>query len=155
MILAFLPDMPGKKFDKPFKFLGYWHALAYDAKSGLGQVRKAADPNNVLLNEFLAHEFDRYEETCGEGVLPVPWDYVDKTWDANEKLAVLAHLMLGTEFQGWRGHSWCRFGCEAKMHGYRDMTDGVYVWPEGFVHYVEAHNVKPPEEFIRHALRGK
>jgi len=145
MILAFLPDAPGKKFDKPYKFLGYWHALGLDPESGLPQIP----------SEFTASQFDRYETTCGEGVLPVPWDYVDETWDENEKFAVLAHLKLGTEFEAWRGFSWCRFRCDGRMSGHRDLTDGTYVWPEGFAHYVEVHNVKPPEEFIRHALRGK
>jgi hypothetical protein len=146
MILAFLPDMPGKKYDRPYKFLGYWHAVGLDPESGLPQIP----------SEFTAQQFDRYETTCGEGTLPFPWDYVDKTWDENERLAVLAHLMTGTTFESWRGNSWCRFACATKyLSGYRDMTDGTYVWPEGFIHYVEAHHVKPPEEFIRHALRGK
>ncbi len=30
------------------------------------------------------------------------------------------------------------------------LTDGTYGWPQGFAHYVEAHGVRPPEEFVRH-----
>lgn len=32
------------------------------------------------------------------------------------------------------------------------LTDGVYVWPEGFAHYVESHHVRPPAAFVRRAV---
>ena len=32
------------------------------------------------------------------------------------------------------------------------LTDGTYVWPEGLAHYVSEHAVRPPEDFIKHAL---
>jgi len=143
MILNFDPSRPTRKLDKPLKFLGYWHAVGLD-KEGLP----------AIPNDFLAHEFDRYEETCGPGVLPFPWDFVDKTWDEKERLAVMAYLKVGKTYESWRGNSWCRFKCDSRyLPGYRDLTDGTYVWPEGFTHYVEKHNVKPPVEFIQHVLK--
>jgi len=36
--------------------------------------------------------------------------------------------------------------------GRSDMTDGVYVWPEGLAHYVEHHNVRLPHQFVQHVL---
>ena len=30
--------------------------------------------------------------------------------------------------------------------------DGTWVWPEGFAHSIEAHSVRPPQEFIDHLL---
>lgn len=33
------------------------------------------------------------------------------------------------------------------------LSDGHFIWPEGLAHYVDKHSVRPPEEFIRHALR--
>jgi hypothetical protein len=30
------------------------------------------------------------------------------------------------------------------------ITDGEYQWPAMYIHYIEAHLVKPPEDFIRH-----
>jgi len=35
-----------------------------------------------------------------------------------------------------------------------DLTDGIWVWPEGLAHYVDAHNVGLPHEFTEHALSG-
>lgn len=55
----------------------------------------------------------------------------------------------------WRGHSWCRFSCKNDQNGYRDFSDGYYLWPEGFGHYIEVHDLKPPEEFIRHIKSNK
>jgi hypothetical protein len=36
--------------------------------------------------------------------------------------------------------------------GSGERTDGVYVWPEGLVHYLEKHNVRLPQEFVDHVL---
>lgn len=33
-------------------------------------------------------------------------------------------------------------------------SDGTFVWPEGFAHYLEEHAVRPPQEFVQHALDG-
>lgn len=41
-----------------------------------------------------------------------------------------------------------------KFMGCTTLTDGKYVWPEGLAHYVTAHAVRPPEEFVRHALEN-
>lgn len=118
------------------KFLGYWHALF------LG-------PSGIVKGS----EFDSYEKKCGVGRLPVPWDYQDASWDPAERALTIQYLQRGTQYESWRGSSPCRFGCNGEKLGYRDYTDGVYVWPEGFAHYVEVHDVRPPESFLEH-LRG-
>ena len=47
-----------------------------------------------------------------------------------------------------RGHGWssCRFGCGP--NGSKDQTDGTWSSPEGLAHYVEAHAVCLPDEFL-------
>lgn len=46
------------------------------------------------------------------------------------------------------GHSWCRYGCEL-LNGSRELSDGVWVWPEGLAHYVEHHGLGLlPAEFL-------
>jgi hypothetical protein len=32
--------------------------------------------------------------------------------------------------------------------GDSDLTDGIWIWPEGLVHYVETHGLALPEEFV-------
>ena len=143
MILTCHPDIPGRKYDRPYKFIGYWHAISTDLMTRIGG------------------DFDQYETNFGEHgkfsniALPMPSDWVVENWDGEEKNAILNYIRNGYEFGAWRGNSWCRFaGCETRhIRGHRDLTDGTYVWAEGFAHYIDVHNVKPPQEFIDHALK--
>lgn len=85
---------------------------------------------------------------------PDPKDFVDASWDVEERKAVLGYLRAGRVETQWRGPSWCRMskGCDVRQMGSADLTDGVYVWPQGYAHYIEKHDVKPPPEFVRHVL---
>ncbi len=38
-------------------------------------------------------------------------------------------------------------------NGYGEFSDGTYLWPTGLAHYVEAHGVRLPAEFVEHATR--
>ena len=90
--------------------------------------------------------------------LPWPGDFVDPHWDATERDAVARYLDAQPDVQHWRGCSFCRLGCDMSPVNLRaglgstDKSDGIYTWPAGFAHYVRVHNVKPPQEFIDHAL---
>lgn len=81
---------------------------------------------------------------------PDPGEFVDPDWDESERLAVLEFLAQGEMISAWRGHSWCRFSCKNDTNGYRDFSDGYYLWPEGLAHYIQEHQVKLPDEFIQH-----
>jgi len=88
--------------------------------------------------------------------LPNPRDFVDHHWldtqqGKMEFKAVLAHLASGRVHEAYFGYSWCRI-CHRNDNGCKDLTDGVYVWPEGYAHYVREHAVKPPQEFIDHVM---
>jgi hypothetical protein len=140
MLLEFHPDVPGRTYDRPYKFLGYWHSVSVDQGDGL-PVKTGAD-------------FDRYEEQLGPAAMPLPSDYVDESWDKTQREKVVNYLNhVGQVFEHWRGYSWCRFSCGERNMGTTDFSDGTYVWPAGFGHYVEKHGVKPPQEFIDHVLR--
>jgi hypothetical protein len=104
------------------KFLGYW-AQKQDLKT------------------------DYYAQ---QGIdLPWPGEFTEPNWDPAERDLVAAYLDLAPDVQYWRGYSFCRLGC-GHLDGCTDKSDGTYVWPAGFSHYVRAHNVKPPQEFIQH-----
>lgn len=96
---------------------------------------------------------DRSEFTQPIGAVD-PRTLVDASWDATERARVVAYLKNGVTHETWRGFSYCRFECGRPSHkmGSRDLTDGVYVWPEGYAHYVEDHLVKPPADFITRVL---
>ena len=40
----------------------------------------------------------------------------------------------------------------SKFMGCATLTDGKYVWPEGLAHYVSAHAVRLPEDFVARSL---
>lgn len=84
--------------------------------------------------------------------LPIPWDYLDPTWDRSERTRVVQYLRSAPKVQWWRGYSDCRF-CGAR-NGTTDRSDGTFLWPDGFAHYLERHGVRPPEEFLEHVRRA-
>ncbi|GIE36219.1 hypothetical protein Ait01nite_092640 [Actinoplanes italicus] len=70
-----------------------------------------------------------------------------------ERDAVLAYLRSGTPLVAFAGRSVCRV-CGID-NGSTELTDGEYfIWPEGLAHYVEAHNVRLPEDVVAVARRG-
>lgn len=79
-----------------------------------------------------------------------PQMLVDSTWDGQERQAVIAHIRQAKEMVFYRGFSSCRF-CDAP-NGSSDKSDGLFFFPEGFDHYIEHHQVKPPQLFIDFAL---
>lgn len=88
--------------------------------------------------------------------LPDPRDYVDRSWDEQERDLVIAYLRAGHVFEEWRGISVCRYGNDcwtprSKM-GSKCLYDSSFIWPEGLPHYLERHGVRPPDEFVQHAL---
>jgi spore cortex formation protein SpoVR/YcgB (stage V sporulation) len=108
-------------------------------------------PGLVTDLKFIGYwDAEEYRAKLGND-LPDPSNYIDEDWNATERALVIAHLTQGKHWEGWLGQSSCRFGCSL-TNGSTDITDHTYVWPQGFAHYVEAHGVKPSQEFIDHIL---
>ena len=69
-------------------------------------------------------------------------------WEDDDKNRVCQYLKDGNTLFRYRGFSLCRI-CE-QFNGSTELTDGVWVWPQGLAHYVEAHDILLPEDFIDH-----
>jgi hypothetical protein len=91
-----------------------------------------------------------------EPELPHPRDYVDQVWDPAERDRAISYLeqccsRITRISLGW---SWCRFGCfggdSSPEMGRGECIDGVWVFPDSFLHYVRHHAVKPPPDFLEH-----
>jgi hypothetical protein len=82
-----------------------------------------------------------------------PQEFVDEYLDPPVREAMAHYLRSGVECAQYLGRSWCRFGCEASsvVLGSADLTDGVWMWPEGLAHYVEHHAVGLPDPFVEFA----
>lgn len=117
--------------------VGFW---APEAPSSAGRVS--------VFAEMLAHVANRI-------VQPYPdvQTCVDLLWSEQERNAVVRYLEQGKRVMAYLGFSTCRF---CKMdNGCAEFSDGVYVWPEGFKHYLLQHGVRPPQKFVRWALRTR
>lgn len=87
-------------------------------------------------------------------VLPNPRDLVDTSGSfENFRTRIVVadyitnHMMTGSIY---RGYSTCRIcNCD---NGSSDKQDDLFVCPEGYSHYLIAHNVMPDEEFAKHVF---
>jgi hypothetical protein len=70
--------------------------------------------------------------------------------DPEERGALSRYLRSGRTLVTYREVSFCRFDCGERDMGCRDLTDGVFVWPEGLAHYIDKHEVRLPERFLAH-----
>jgi ankyrin repeat protein len=88
-------------------------------------------------------------EPDGSG-LPHPREAIDEEWPPAERARVVRYLRRGRPIAAYLGYSHCRLECGIPWHfmGSRDLSDGVWVWPEGYAHYVEHHGVRPPPELL-------
>jgi hypothetical protein len=74
--------------------------------------------------------------------------FVDPTWDPSERERVRDHLARGFVARAYLGKSRCRL-CGNEV-GSLELSDGVFIWPEGLAHYVEVHDVRLPARFVEH-----
>lgn len=85
-----------------------------------------------------------------------PGDLVDNSWNKKERAKILDFLKSGKLSLAYAGPSPCRL-CDLEFNGTTELYDeaSMYTWPEGYAHYVEMHNVKPPQDLIDYILSLK
>lgn len=82
--------------------------------------------------------------------LPDPKKLVDADWRRVDRDRIVSYLKSGVLQSQEYGYSFCRFACGIPNRdmGTRNLTDGIWIWPEGLWHYIEAHDVRLPDEVI-------
>ncbi|MFI5461604.1 MAG: hypothetical protein ACHRXM_39980, partial [Isosphaerales bacterium] len=85
-------------------------------------------------------------------VWPDPTDFVDPSWDSDERERIGDYLRRGMLYRTYMGQSACRI-CNA-ANGNEEYTDGSYAWPQGLAHYVIDHAVRLPQSFVDHVVRA-
>jgi hypothetical protein len=77
---------------------------------------------------------------------PHPRDFFAPDWSPEERAAVVEHLLRPASAKHAHGVSYCRVCGGANGSG--EFTDGVWAWPQGLVHYVLRHSVRPADAFV-------
>lgn len=152
MILPRHPNHPGLSC----RAIGYWRipldpdrvaeAEAIIAGGGTAVVGRYRVTGSVQGSRHLLAEMRE------EAALPDPRDFVNPAWAASERAAVVDYLKRAPRVASWLGWSDCRF-C-GNNNGTTCLSDGVFVWPAGFAHYLVAHDVRPPAEFVAPGTAG-
>lgn len=89
----------------------------------------------------------RQREDSTEGL---PWPEENGQLPQDTKLRIAEYLMKGNLHTAWKGFSRCRI-C-GKMNGTICLTDGEFVYPEGYAHYIVDHNVMPDVDLLAKVL---
>jgi hypothetical protein len=97
-----------------------------------------------------------YWYSAQEKHFPKPQDFVDPTWQKENRQKIINYLKSGNAVRHYFGFSSCRFNCGARgiEMGTSDLSDGEWMWPEGLFHYIEIHNVRLPDEFIQTMIKN-
>lgn len=89
-----------------------------------------------------------------EPYYPHPELFIDENFDPEIRDWVIRYLKFSFPVHHYRGFSFCRFNCGGIPPGTSDNSDGEFIFPSGFIHYVEKHHVKPPQEFIDKVIKN-
>jgi hypothetical protein len=104
-------------------------------------------PETLDKSKYIQIGFWRSSDGKNFKDCPTIQEYTDYHWYGKEKENVIKYLSLKHTVDGaYMGYSNCRV-C-GKINGNEEYTDGKYVWPEGYLHYITEHNVIPPYSFI-------
>lgn len=93
-------------------------------------------------------------EHDGNRQWPHPRYLVDWSWRPRDRNRIVDYLKKGTLHTEYLGFAECRFFGRTtdKTMGASDLSDGVWLWPEGLAVYVDEYGVRLPEEFVEHVL---
>ena len=111
------------KKSSTLKHVGFWKKVSVESSESCGQF-------NVL---FSKNAFDKY---------PVENSNTHNNTSSIEKLKKIEQASSAVYYYGC---STCRICGED--NGCGEYTYNDFVWPEGYMHYLEEHNVKMDEEF--------
>jgi hypothetical protein len=128
------------------------------------------DPNSIEGRQAIGYWED---DVPGLGAV----DAVDANWDdAEEKQMVTMYLQRAfasttdedTDNTNNKPHNDCDIGAPRVLKSWRGLAscricdeilgntchgDANYNWPDGYLHYLEQHQVKPPQHFIDHVRK--
>ena len=92
------------------------------------------------------------EDKAKKSELPYPTDFIDNKLSQSLKEMLTNYICKKAKIiKEWKGYAKCRL-CKERL-GSACLSDGIFIFPEGYDHYIEEHNVYPPKEFIMKAIK--
>lgn len=109
-----------------------------------------------LSKEQYAKAKNSHGRLVNSGPYLWPGDFIDDSWSKKERAKIIDFLESGRLSLAYMGPSPCRL-CDLEFNGTKELYDeaSMYTWPEGYTHYIEVHNVKPPQDLIDYVLSLK
>jgi hypothetical protein len=127
------------------KALGYW------CPPTLAVMRNRHGPADPYV-KFLAEDHDA-EARSGKPFLPDPAKLIEILGRVTYDDRIPRYLEAGRSLGFSMGFATCRCcGVAGPEMGSSDLTDGVWVWPEGFSHYVRSHSLPLPDAVLETML---
>lgn len=93
--------------------------------------------SRFLESYELAPSYCRFSSCTSSLQVPSAATAVSKDLGSNHSGSSIHHHNLEQRYKD--------LGCST-------FTDGVYIWPEGYAHYLGTHRVRPPVSFVQHIL---
>lgn len=90
--------------------------------------------------------FGIWREESYEGA-PSVYEWVDAHWKPQDLVQIVAYLSECPLVCIIPAADFCEI-CDAKLPQYGWRSDGVWLWKASLPHYVQAHNVRIPEEML-------
>jgi hypothetical protein len=86
----------------------------------------------------------------------IPQNIKTKNYSLDLKEKIVDFLRNGNIVTMYLGTSYCRFNCgiPSSEMGNSTLTDGKFIWPEGYCHYIESHNLAVPEFFLQKIMKN-
>jgi hypothetical protein len=108
-----------------------------------------------MLADTLPKGVGYWGSGVGQGLaaLSRPEALVRPGWQLQDRERIVAYLAAGIVCAGWCGLAVCRFAECVRLLGSCDLTDGMWIWPQGLEHYLIVHEVCLPEAFVE-TMRG-
>ena len=97
-----------------------------------------------------------YWRSVDDYTLPDPSRFVDASWDQEERKRTIEYLEKGEEIAVeviGNVYDWCRFRSKEQALYSTPRTDGYYVWPQSLIHYLKDHDIRLPEQFVKHVRK--
>jgi hypothetical protein len=86
----------------------------------------------------------------------IPQKIKTRDYSLDLKEQIVDFLQNGNIVTMYLGNSSCRFNCgiSSLEMGNSTLTDGKFIWPAGYYHYIESHNLAIPELFLQRMMKN-